>query len=101
MNSNYGDFRLISNKFYIAFNLQNRDSVDNYVSGTVGLPVLYWKESLWIKSVCTENYLSHIIIKLRAMICICLILNIHQLLPVIYNKSGYFGYHYSTNLFQN
>lgn len=40
MNSNYGDFRLISNKFYIAFNLQNRDSVDNYVSGTVGLPVL-------------------------------------------------------------
>lgn len=37
MNSNYSDFRLISNKFYIAFNLQNRDSVDNYVSGTVGL----------------------------------------------------------------
>lgn len=38
MNSNYGDYRLISYKFYIAFNLQNRDRVDNYVSGTVGLP---------------------------------------------------------------
>lgn len=40
MNSNYGDFVSISNKFYIAFNLQNHDSVHNYISGTVGLPVL-------------------------------------------------------------